>query len=125
MSSVATRVLKTQNTSNSDKTLTKQKIAEAICKKTGISKVDAEEIVASFFNLMIDILASGEMIKISGLGNFDLIDKAERPGRNPRTGVPTAISARRVVTFRPGNKFKARIEGYDGRNHKDNDGRTS
>lgn len=99
-------------------TLTKQKIAESICNSTGFSKVDSEKIVELTFATIIDTLGSGEIVKISGFGNFDLIDKAQRPGRNPRTGEPTPILRRRVVTFRAGNKLKARIERYDGRNHR-------
>ena len=59
-------------------------------------------------------LAVGEQIKLSGFGNFDLRDKNERPGRNPSTGEETLITARRVVTFRPGQKLKARVEAYAG-----------
>ena len=98
-------------------TLTKQKIAESICNTTGLSKVDSEKIVEETFSTIIDTLGRGEVVKISGFGNFDLIDKAERPGRNPRTGDPTPISRRRVVTFRAGNKLKSRIERYDGSSH--------
>ncbi|MEE3003099.1 MAG: integration host factor subunit alpha [Pseudomonadota bacterium] len=98
-------------------TLTKQKIAESICMTTGLSKVDSEKIVEQTFMAIINTLGRGEVVKISGFGNFDLLDKAERPGRNPRTGKPTPISKRRVVTFRAGNKLKSRIERYDGSKH--------
>ena len=53
-------------------------------------------------------------VKLSGFGNFDLRDKKERPGRNPKTGEEIPITARRVVTFRPGQKLKARVEAYAG-----------
>ena len=59
-------------------------------------------------------LASGAQVKLSGFGNFDLRDKNQRPGRNPKTGEEIPISARRVVTFRPGQKLKARVEAYAG-----------
>ena len=59
-------------------------------------------------------LARGEQVKLSGFGNFDLRDKNQRPGRNPKTGEEIPISARRVVTFRPGQKLKARVEAYAG-----------
>ena len=55
-----------------------------------------------------------EELKLSGFGNFDLRDKNQRPGRNPKTGEEIPISARRVVTFRPGQKLKARVEAYAG-----------
>ena len=59
-------------------------------------------------------LATGEQVKLSGFGNFDLRDKNQRPGRNPKTGEEIPITARRVVTFRPGQKLKARVEAYAG-----------
>ena len=102
-----------------EETLTKQKMADKICEKTGFSKVDSEKIVEATFETIIETLGRGEVVKLSGFGNFDLIDKPERPGRNPRTGEATPISRRRVVTFRAGNKLKSRIESYDGRNHKE------
>jgi integration host factor alpha subunit len=52
--------------------------------------------------------------KLSGFGNFDLRDKRQRPGRNPKTGEEIPISARRVVTFRPGQKLKQKVEAYAG-----------
>jgi integration host factor subunit alpha len=55
-----------------------------------------------------------EQVKLSGFGNFDLRDKNQRPGRNPKTGKEIPITARRVVTFRPGQKLKARVEAYAG-----------
>ncbi|MCH8492003.1 MAG: integration host factor subunit alpha [Idiomarina sp.] len=90
--------------------LTKAEIAEHLFEKVGINRKDAKELVETFFEEIRHALESGEQVKISGFGNFDLRDKAERPGRNPKTGEDIPISARRVVTFRPGQKFKARVE---------------
>ena len=59
-------------------------------------------------------LENGQQVKLSGFGNFDLREKKERPGRNPKTGEEIPITARRVVTFRPGQKLKARVESYAG-----------
>ena len=67
-----------------------------------------------FFDEIRTALESGNQVKISGFGNFDLRDKSERPGRNPKTGEEIPISARRVVTFRPGQKLKQRVEQYAG-----------
>jgi integration host factor subunit alpha len=69
---------------------------------------------AFVFETIRSALEKGEQVKISGFGNFDLRDKNQRPGRNPKTGEEIPISARRVVTFRPGQKLKARVEGYAG-----------
>ena len=90
--------------------LTKADIAEHLFAKLGINKKDAKEIVETFFEKIRSALESGEQIKLSGFGNFDLRDKSERPGRNPKTGEDIPIAARRVVTFRPGQKLKTRVE---------------
>ncbi|PSJ47882.1 integration host factor subunit alpha [Zobellella endophytica] len=90
--------------------LTKADIAEHLFTELGMSKRDAKEMVEAFFEEIRTALEQGEQVKISGFGNFELRNKGERPGRNPKTGEDIPISARRVVTFRPGQKLKARVE---------------
>jgi len=92
--------------------LTKAEMAERLFEELGLNKREAKEIVESFFEEIRLSLESNEQVKISGFGNFDLRDKNERPGRNPKTGEEIPISARRVVTFRPGQKLKARVEAH-------------
>ena len=94
--------------------LTKADMAESLFNELGLNKREARELVDSFFEDLRSALASGEQVKLSGFGNFDLRDKNQRPGRNPKTGEEIPISARRVVTFRPGQKLKARVEAYAG-----------
>ncbi len=94
--------------------LTKADMAESLFNEMGLNKKEARELVDLFFEELEACLAAGEQIKLSGFGNFDLRDKKERPGRNPRTGEKVLITARRVVTFSPGNKLKARVEAYAG-----------
>jgi integration host factor subunit alpha len=94
--------------------LTKASMAESLFNELGLNKREARELVDAFFEDLRSALASGEQIKLSGFGNFDLRDKNERPGRNPKTGEEIPITARRVVTFRPGQKLKARVEVYAG-----------
>ena len=79
-----------------------------------MNKREARELVDVLFEDLRAALVSGEQVKLSGFGNFDLRDKNERPGRNPKTGEEIPITARRVVTFRPGQKLKARVEAYAG-----------
>ena len=67
-------------------------------------------LVELFFEEIRRALENGEQVKLSGFGNFDLRDKNQRPGRNPKTGEDIPITARRVVTFRPGQKLKSRVE---------------
>ncbi len=94
--------------------LTKADMAESLFNKLGLNKKEARELVALFFQELEASLAVGEQVKLSGFGNFDLRDKNARPGRNPKTGEKVRIPARRVVTFRPGQKLRARVEGYTG-----------
>ncbi|NVK23538.1 MAG: integration host factor subunit alpha [Gammaproteobacteria bacterium] len=90
--------------------LTKAEIAEYLFEKVGLNKIDAKDLVEDFFEEVRETLESGEQVKLSGFGNFELREKKSRPGRNPKTGEDIPISARRVVTFRPGQKLKARVE---------------
>ncbi|MDQ2069216.1 integration host factor subunit alpha [Natronospira bacteriovora] len=94
--------------------LTKAELAEALFDELGLNKREAKELVDLFFEEIKGALAEGTQVKLSGFGNFDLRDKNQRPGRNPKTGEEIPISARRVVTFRPGQKLKTRVEAYAG-----------
>ncbi|TNF06543.1 MAG: integration host factor subunit alpha [Gammaproteobacteria bacterium] len=94
--------------------LTKAELAEMLFEDLGLNKREAKEIVESFFEEIRTALESNEQVKLSGFGNFELRDKKTRPGRNPKTGEEIPISARRVVTFKPGQKLKARVESYAG-----------
>ncbi|MEM1436091.1 MAG: integration host factor subunit alpha [Pseudomonadota bacterium] len=94
--------------------LTKAQMADRLFDELGLNKREAKEIVEMFFDEIGLELERNEQVKLSGFGNFDLREKSERPGRNPKTGEEIPISARRVVTFRPGQKLKARVEAYAG-----------
>ena len=94
--------------------LTKADMAERLFDDLGLNKREAKELVEAFFEEIRGSLEVGRQVKLSGFGNFDLRDKNRRPGRNPKTGEEIPISARRVVTFRPGQKLKARVEAYAG-----------
>ena len=94
--------------------LTKALMAEMLFDELGLNKREAKEFVEQFFEEIRVALESGHDVKLSGFGNFILRDKSPRPGRTPKTGEEIPISARRVVTFRPGQKLKARVEAYAG-----------
>ncbi|MCP1340143.1 integration host factor subunit alpha [Idiomarina loihiensis] len=93
--------------------LTKAELAEVLFDKYGVSKQDAKVLVEDFFEEIRVALEKGEQVKLSGFGNFELRTKNQRPGRNPKTGEEIPISARRVVTFKPGQKFKSRVENAE------------
>jgi integration host factor subunit alpha len=92
--------------------LTKADIADRLFNEVGLNKREAKEFVDAYFEIIREALEKGENVKLSGFGNFQLREKNQRPGRNPKTGEEIPISARRVVTFRPGQKLRARVEAY-------------
>jgi len=94
--------------------LTKADFAEKLFDEVGLNKREAKDMVELFFEEIKSSLEKGEQVKISGFGKFELRDKNSRPGRNPKTGEEIPITARRVVTFRTGQKLKARVEAYAG-----------
>ncbi|OUW04956.1 MAG: integration host factor subunit alpha [Betaproteobacteria bacterium TMED156] len=91
-------------------TLTKAHLAELLFDRIGLNKREAKEFVDKFFDELRNALISGEEIKITGFGNFNLRNKAQRPGRNPKTGEEVEVSARKVVTFHPSQKLKEKIQ---------------
>src|SRR6478752_4401444 len=100
--------------------MTKAEIIDAVYEKVGgFSKKEAAEIVESVFDSMKDVLAHGEKIKISGFGNFVVRAKKERVGRNPQTGAPIPISARRVLTFKPSQVLKGVLNPHRDHTRKD------
>jgi integration host factor, alpha subunit len=92
--------------------LTKAELAESLYEELGLNKRESREFVDRFFETLRGTLEIGEPVKLSGFGNFELHDKRQRPGRNPKTGDAVPIAARRVVTFRAGQKLRLRV-GHD------------
>ena len=92
-------------------TLTKAELAELLFEQVGLNKREATDMVETFFDEIRDALVRGESVKLSGFGNFQLRDKPQRPGRNPKTGEEIPISARRVVTFHASQKLKTMVDG--------------
>lgn len=91
--------------------LTKAELADILFDQVGLNKREAKELVDGFFEEVRCALVDGELVKLSGFGNFQLRDKSSRPGRNPKTGEPIPISARRVVTFHASQKLKNQVQG--------------
>ncbi len=90
--------------------LTKAEMAAALFAEIGLNKREAKDLTDEFFEQVRASLEAGEEVKLSGFGNFGLRDKAERPGRNPRTGEPFRIWPRRIVSFKPSAKLKSRVD---------------
>ena len=91
-------------------TLTKSDMIEHLMHNLNLTRQEGRCLVENFFDELSESLIEGKEVKLSGLGNFELKDKNSRPGRNPKTGEPVAVSARRVVTFKTGQKFRQKVE---------------
>ena len=94
-------------------TITKADIIDHLHNEIGLNKSECKILIEDFFEEIKTALINNEEVKLSGFGNFELIDKKARPGRNPKTGEDVTISARRVVTFRDGNKLRKKISTID------------
>ena len=96
-------------------TVTRAELRAAVQREIGLPQREAAELVETVIETMAERLSAGETVAISGFGSFGVRDKGSREGRNPKTGEPAPIPARRVVAFRPSNKLKQRIaERMDG-----------
>ncbi len=91
-------------------TVTKAELAELLFEQVGLNKREAKDMVETFFEEIRDALERGDPVKLSGFGNFQLRDKPQRPGRNPKTGEEIPITARRVVTFHASQKLKDMVD---------------
>lgn len=91
-------------------TLTKAELADLLFERVGLNKREAKDMVEAFFEEIRNSLEQGGSVKLSGFGNFQLRDKPQRPGRNPKTGEEIPITARRVVTFHSSQKLKTAVE---------------
>jgi integration host factor subunit alpha len=91
-------------------TLTRADLAEMLNRQIGLSRADAAAMVESILDHMTAVLLNGDNVKISGFGTFVLRDKAERIGRNPKTGVEVPITPRRVLTFRASQGMRQKVK---------------
>lgn len=91
-------------------TLTKSDMIEHLMNELSLTRQESKCLVENFFEELSESLIDGKEIKLSGFGNFELKDKNSRPGRNPKTGEAVAVSARRVVTFKTGQKFRQKVD---------------
>jgi integration host factor subunit alpha len=90
--------------------VTKAELADVLFEQLGLNKREAKDMVDYFFEEVREALERGEDVKLSGFGIFNLREKSQRPGRNPKTGEEIPITARRVVTFHASNKLKGQVD---------------
>ncbi|HEV2527843.1 MAG TPA: HU family DNA-binding protein [Thermomicrobiales bacterium] len=91
----------------------KQELVKSVADETGLSEAQAGSVVSAVFNTIESTLASGDDVAISGFGSFKVVDRPARDGRNPQTGEPMKIAARKSPTFTPGTQLKRSVNGDD------------
>jgi integration host factor subunit alpha len=91
------------------RTITRADLCNAIVSKVQVSRAEAAELVDQIIEEIVGALERGEPVRLSSFGAFEVRDKNERVGRNPKTGEEVPISSRRVVTFRPSDVMKRYI----------------
>src|ERR1019366_6556738 len=99
----------TDEPSRDSGSVTRADLADAGDRRVGVSRVESADIVDAGLTEIIDVIVSGEDLKLRSFGSFHVLSKKERPGRNPKTRIPATVSARRVVTFKPSGVLRARI----------------
>lgn len=93
------------------KTLTRSDLTEAVYQEVGLSRNESAQLVESVLEEISNTLARGEPVKVSSFGTFSVRHKAQRIGRNPKTGEEVPILPRRVLVFRASHVLKNRING--------------
>ena len=95
----------------SQKTITRADLSDAIYEQVGLSRNESADLVESIIDEMSDALVKGDHVKISSFGSLSVRQKAERIGRNPKTGEEVPITPRKVLVFRASHVLKNRING--------------
>jgi len=89
--------------------MTKAELVEDVAQAADLTKKDAERLVEIVFESIIETLNQGEKIELRGFGSFRVRERGARRGRNPKTGDPVDIPAKRVPYFKPGKEMKELI----------------
>ncbi|MFQ3594971.1 MAG: integration host factor subunit alpha [Sphingomonadaceae bacterium] len=103
----------TQGSGRPVRTLTRADLADRLNREIGLSRAESADLVEQVLGAISDTLVAGENVKLSSFGSFMLRKKGQRVGRNPKTGVVVPIEPRTVLTFRPSQLLRARINGTD------------
>ena len=91
----------------------KQDLVKEVASKSNMSPRQVQMVVDATFDAIRDAMAKGEKVTLTGFGSFEVAQRNEREGRNPRTGEKITIGARKAPQFRPGSELKRAIGGDD------------
>jgi integration host factor subunit alpha len=95
------------------RTLTRADLTESVFNAVGLSRNESAQMVEDILDEVCAALSNGQTVKLSSFGTFQVRQKSERVGRNPKTGDEVPIAPRRVLVFRPSHVLKARINGIE------------
>jgi nucleoid DNA-binding protein len=84
-----------------DRTITRQDLADAVCRASGLPRSEAADLVAQTFGVITETLLFAEPVLLSGFGKFQVVDRAPRRARNVRAGHEVTIGARKALVFKP------------------------
>ncbi|MCK9342775.1 MAG: HU family DNA-binding protein [Massilibacteroides sp.] len=90
--------------------MNKTEVVNAVALQTGLKKVEAKNAVEAFVNTITDALKEGDKVALLGFGTFSIVEKAERPGINPRTKEAITIAARKVIKFKAGSELSEKVK---------------
>ena len=102
------------STTNKKRTMTKKKLINSISAEKGVHPNDVRNVIQAFLDKMTDCLSRGERLEFRDFGVFEVVQRKQKIGRNPKNAaVPIIIPARNAVKFTPGKKMRRLIEGED------------
>ena len=90
--------------------MNKAELIDAIASKAGLSKADAKKALDAFVDTTSDALKKGDRVALVGFGSFSVSERGARTGRNPQTGQPIKIAAKKVVKFKAGSELAAKVK---------------
>jgi integration host factor subunit alpha len=102
-------IARVTNDADAANTLTRADLADVVHRRLGLSRAESANVVERVLHHMCHALSEGKNVKVSGFGTFNLRDKGQRIGRNPKTGIEVPIAPRRVMTFRASQIMRDRI----------------
>ena len=96
------------------KTVTRADLAEAVYEQVGLSRTESAELVERFLALIGDALVTGQNVKLSSFGSFQVRSKNQRIGRNPKTGAKVEVPPKKIPFFKPSKELKDFVNTADG-----------
>jgi len=89
--------------------MNKAELIDAVAAKSGLTKIATAEVVNALLDTVKDALVQGHAVQLMGFGNFEVTERAAREGRNPATGAPLTIAAKKGIKFKPSKTWSEAV----------------